>query len=623
MRHFFFGLFVFTAGAGAASAQQPVTVTSTGEFQKGNNEGLARVAQDQVARAPISAGSLEGWTGTGDLPFGRVSPAVVHGSRLYVIGGTPDGYSVTDDVAGATIEADGDVGSWTSTASLLTARGAHGAVAYNGFAYAIGGSTDFTNALSSVEFAKVNADGSLGVWSTTSALPSGRLYHSCFAYNGFVYCVGGFDSNGDSLNQVLYAPVRADGTLGAWTPTTSLPGGRLYHSTVVTGGFAYVIGGVPDDGGDPYGDSLVAPLNDDGTVGAWTSTSGLEADRRWQSATVMDGYVYAVGGYNSLGAMSGVDAAPVNPDGTLGAWSPVDSLSSGRLFATAIAANGRLYALGGFDDSFGLPSEVVTSAIDAGGGQTLSLLRGEFSFLVDLGADSPTQSIVIGGSLSPGGVIRVQVRVAPDATGIFGAETVVDDATPGVAIPVQGDGRHVWIRLTLDDTGTTDSAQPTIVTDVTVMPFEPPATGVVNDGSGADVDTQTSTTTIQANWTGFTPGPGDPIAYYEWAIGSAPGSTNLQFWTNVGLATSGTNAALSLAPGTKFVSVRATSASGLKSAVAVSDGVQVQGSGAPSSDDDDKGRCENAASAAPAPGAALLGILLFASAVVRRRLSIR
>src|SRR5688572_10770943 len=195
MNHILWGI-LFMAGALAASAQQPVTVTTTADFQKGNNEGLVTLDQDRVTRAAVSAGTLESWTGSGALPFGRVSPAVVHDSRVYLIAGTPDGYSVTNDVAVATLAADGTVGSWNSTTALDGARGAHGAVAYNGYVYAIGGTTDFTNALDTVEFAKVNANGSLGNWSAATALPYGRLYHACFAYNGFVYSVGGFDGNG-------------------------------------------------------------------------------------------------------------------------------------------------------------------------------------------------------------------------------------------------------------------------------------------------------------------------------------------------------------------------------------------------------------------------------------------
>ena len=68
----------------------------------------------------------------------------------------------------------------------------------------------------------------------------------------------------------------------------------------------------------------------------------------------------------------------------------------------------------------------------------------------------------------------------------------------------------------------------------------PPVAGTAADGLGSDVDTQTSTTTVAANWTGFTDDSGS-IASYAWAIGTTPGGTELAGWTNVGPATQATN----------------------------------------------------------------------------------
>ncbi len=104
----------------------------------------------------------------------------------------------------------------------------------------------------------------------------------------------------------------------------------------------------------------------------------------------------------------------------------------------------------------------------------------------------------------------------------------------------------------------------------------PPQAGQVMDGLAGDINTQTSTTTIQANWSGFVDESGS-IAEYRWAIGTTPGGTEVQTWTSVGTATLASNTTLALSAGTTcFVAVCAFDAAGNQSVPAASNGVRVE-----------------------------------------------
>jgi hypothetical protein len=108
-----------------------------------------------------------------------------------------------------------------------------------------------------------------------------------------------------------------------------------------------------------------------------------------------------------------------------------------------------------------------------------------------------------------------------------------------------------------------------------------PEAGQVNDGAGADIDFQQSTSELVANWTGISM-VGVSTASYEVAYSTnandypaLPGD-----WTNVGLATSATLPALSLNGGTTYyVKVRALDSGGGVIAVQSSDGVTVDVTG--------------------------------------------
>ncbi|MGE3174908.1 MAG: hypothetical protein AB7O97_19935 [Planctomycetota bacterium] len=106
----------------------------------------------------------------------------------------------------------------------------------------------------------------------------------------------------------------------------------------------------------------------------------------------------------------------------------------------------------------------------------------------------------------------------------------------------------------------------------------PPLPGSVADGFGADVDTQTSTSVLSANWQGFTDDTG--IAFYEAAVGTTAGGTEVLGWTPVGATTSVSAGGFALDVGTTYyIAIRAHDAAGNVSAPAFSDGVQVTGGG--------------------------------------------
>lgn len=107
----------------------------------------------------------------------------------------------------------------------------------------------------------------------------------------------------------------------------------------------------------------------------------------------------------------------------------------------------------------------------------------------------------------------------------------------------------------------------------TSLDTTPPPAGAVNDGPGADVDVQSSATTVQANWPGFT--DPDSGVVYEWAVGTTPGGAETAPFVEVGYATSDTRSGLAFLAGTTYyVTVRATNFAGLSS-TSTSDGFTI------------------------------------------------
>ena len=128
--------------------------------------------------------------------------------------------------------------------------------------------------------------------------------------------------------------------------------------------------------------------------------------------------------------------------------------------------------------------------------------------------------------------------------------------------------------LTLPVPGATNSLA---ANKALVIDTEAPTAGTVSDGSGTDITYSGSSTSITANWTGFSDALSG-IASYEIAVGTTSGATNVLSWTSAGDVTTYTKSDLhgvdSLAHATRYyVSTRALDAAGNYSAAATANGV--------------------------------------------------
>ena len=99
-----------------------------------------------------------------------------------------------------------------------------------------------------------------------------------------------------------------------------------------------------------------------------------------------------------------------------------------------------------------------------------------------------------------------------------------------------------------------------------------PSCPTVNDGTGIDVDTAFSLTTLSANWSSSADA-NSGIAKYWYAIGTTAGATDVLNWTDNAQDTSVTNSSLLLTNGqTYYFSIKAEDGAGLIS-ICSSDGI--------------------------------------------------
>lgn len=227
--------------------------------------------------------------------------------------------------------------------------------------YLLGGNNG-TTAISTVYTAVINADGTLGTWTTGTALPGALAQSQAILTKNRVYLLGGH--NGTSIIPTVYtAPINSDGTLGVWTTGTSLPGVLANSQAIITKNRVYLLGG--SNSGGHVATIYTAFINSDGTLNTWVSNGVLPSVLVYSQAIVTKNRVYLLGGYNGSGVyVSTVCTAPINADGTLGTWTTGTSIPGPLAVSQAIVTSNHIYLLGGNNSS--ITSNIYSVAISGG-----------------------------------------------------------------------------------------------------------------------------------------------------------------------------------------------------------------------------------------------------------------
>jgi hypothetical protein len=296
------------------------------------------------------ASPLQPWSMDGSLPTdvsGRYMIAV--GDYWYAMVGDYDHQGHTETMY-SKFEPNGRPGPWLSTSSRSIERYVYRTEEWNNRIYVVGGQANqFGPPLPmtrTTEFATIQANGSLSNWQTSSALNIGRTMPGVTAYNGCLYAVGGHDANILPLKSVEYSAIAADGTLGSWTFTSATQTAHPYSVSAAYNGYLYIFSGAVAS----YQTATVerAPINADGTLGAWVYDTSLPVARGDMGIIQADNTIYLLGGNNTGGNLTSVIWSEIQPDHTLGPWQTTSSLLVSNTSGHGDMWGDYLYATGRF-----------------------------------------------------------------------------------------------------------------------------------------------------------------------------------------------------------------------------------------------------------------------------------
>ncbi|MDP2954006.1 MAG: carboxypeptidase regulatory-like domain-containing protein, partial [Chloroflexota bacterium] len=314
--------------------------------------------------AGAAGGDLGTWASTTSLPEALWAfAATANQQRIYIYGGEKSDGTNVASVRSAVLSPDGAIGSWSDQPSLGSPRIDHGAAIAGGCVYVAGGyggaSETVTN---TVEYVSGHGSPALSNWRLTSSMSTPRAHFGLVvrdaASGGYIYAVGGATLGGAPTSTVEFAPINPDCTLGPWQDATPLTSGRAGLRAVVGGGYLFAVGGLGAAGTSVQ----YASIGPDGALGSWQTTSSLNTARSDMAVFYnrRAGYVYALGGLGSgLALLASIERAPLSSGGMIaGPWSNVGDLPSARENMAFAQTNGRIYLLGGRDP------DGVTSTVD-------------------------------------------------------------------------------------------------------------------------------------------------------------------------------------------------------------------------------------------------------------------
>ena len=395
-----------------------------------------------VQYALIAAdGTVGTWTATTSFTTARKGhTSVVFNNYVYVIGGTTGtpqsdvqyAYICDGTTAGGCTAGSGNVGkvsAWASTTAFTSARYWHTSVAYNGFLYVIGGWND-TTYFNTVQYAQFASNGTVGTWTATTAFTAGRYSHTSVVYNGYLYIDHGLHDSIDStcLNttsvtcqDVQYAPIASNGSVGTWTANQFLVTSRSAHTAVVHNGILLLFGGA-NSVGTNVASGVHLSIGAVNALGTWTTMNSFTTARSGHTSVTYNGYYYVIGG-NTGSATNGVQYGALTNAGVNGTTSATSALTTARYNHSTVVYKGFMYAIGGWNGTT-YYNDVEYSAVASAGtlGTWASATSSNFT-TARYGHTSVVYNnylFVIGGKSSGGALSDIQFAYICDGTAAGG-----------------------------------------------------------------------------------------------------------------------------------------------------------------------------------------------------------
>jgi len=204
--------------------------------------------------------------------------------------------------------------------------------------------------------AVANAAESEELYFLAGNMPIGRKKLGSAVVGNHLYAISGEEDKSGYVASVLKAPIAPDGTLGEWTPTPPLPANRSYigNCTLSRQGIIYVAGGnIHRESGPGPGisgpDVLMARVQDDGELTEWVASEPFPGPPvQGNAAVATTANLYVLGGADDKNvAQSIVYRSPFWAGGSLGSWTVEQPLPVPVWFHAAACVGNRIVVWGG------------------------------------------------------------------------------------------------------------------------------------------------------------------------------------------------------------------------------------------------------------------------------------
>lgn len=192
----------------------------------------------------------------------------------------------------------------------------------------------------------------------TSQLPLARAGHQSLYSNGSLFVIGGQDGSNNLLSDIQSAKVNPDGTIGLWAPITGNLGIHTQGAMVIANGLVIISGGL----------SQVSPSNvysNDLVIYALDTQLGLRFVQRLlmpvpcarHGMVVVGNYLYVLGGDTATNTQTAqIWKVLIDSTGIVGQWTQEAPLPQAMSGFTCLAVSNCIYTIGGISGTYDMNS---------------------------------------------------------------------------------------------------------------------------------------------------------------------------------------------------------------------------------------------------------------------------